>query len=1182
MKYFTLTMCMIVFIPTHSTMFAQSSANSTQGNDLHIIFQNAHDNASIYTFAIDPNGNFIATGGDDYAVRVWHLKTGKLFRTLVGHTDGIVSLGFDPSGRYLISGGSTNDGRGRIWDLERGENIRVLERHDTEGRFIPMSTGSMQIDPTGHYVGFLDYNGAVYVFDFFSGDVVQAFYERKSYQRGGIGSFAFHPDGEMIAVGYSFGEVLVHEVSTGDTLQLIQKEFRSAEVFSFIDSGKQLLIGFGTNPFSDKTRSLEVWDWQSAQELRDYTYTETIRSKTLTPDDTRLLIGFYDNTGHIWNLRTGEITEFTQSSSNSDHSSPGGIILIASDGEKMVTVNRWEGAGSSSQKEVYVQDLEDESQRERIVPTDALDYKGILYSPDLHFFYYLTLHTIDAYRTTDYFRTHSFAIDRPYHPYGKHFIAVDQQLGKLASLEGQRTKIWDLHSGRLIIYSNSEIYSHKVPERSMPPVDLNNNIIYRWSSGYDNIDEMNIVTGERNKILRTGEPGKHVFYYDFYLDEVAGVFIINSSDVITLIDKTTGSLIKQTRQRLEDPSIFEVFLTPDRQSLCVVYFNYYVDFYSYPKLKRKKRLQYEKRDVKACALDFSGTRLATADFGNLQLWEIKDAKDTPRELAAAPFPNQSDAIISLAFHPQDTYLAAGHASGAVSLWSPADLTLIERIYAHSYEVMDLVWSEDGNFLFSASEDSKISIWNIDNNKFVTLLNRENEWLIYTDDGYFDASRNGGSLVAATVGLEAYNIDQFALRYNRPDIILERMGMGSDELIAHYNAQYQKRLRRFGITEAQLERGLEVPEVRIDHAHQDDKFLTIEFTLKDEDSPLKYYNIFINDVPLFSGYGKEATGNELVLSETVELTAGENKIEVTCFNRNGAEAYRAVTYAEYTGEVIPDLYYLGFGVSSYQNPELNLSYAHKDALDLGAALRGFSGQYGTLHVNTFTDAQVTVDTIKKAKDFVKDAGVDDVVVLFIAGHGVYSQGEDATYYYLTHDADIADLAGTAADFELIEDLLQGIKPRKKLFLMDTCESGEIDEEAQVSYYALADARGLKARASRAVTIKERSEQPKRDYLYQKDRFIYNDLLRRSGAIVFSSSRGGEFSYESDAVQNGLFTEEILRCLVEGTGDTDGDGVVSTDELRAYVAEKVAEATDNAQHPTVDRDNIYLKFGFPVLR
>ena len=149
MKYFTLTMCMIVFIPTHSTMFAQSSANSTQGNDLHIIFQNAHDNASIYTFAIDPNGNFIATGGDDYAVRVWHLKTGKLFRTLVGHTDGIVSLGFDPSGRYLISGGSTNDGRGRIWDLERGENIRVLERHDTEGRFIPMSTGSMQIDPTG-------------------------------------------------------------------------------------------------------------------------------------------------------------------------------------------------------------------------------------------------------------------------------------------------------------------------------------------------------------------------------------------------------------------------------------------------------------------------------------------------------------------------------------------------------------------------------------------------------------------------------------------------------------------------------------------------------------------------------------------------------------------------------------------------------------------------------------------------------------------------------------------------------------------------------------------------------------------------------------------------------------------------------------------------------------------------
>ena len=146
-------------------------------------------------------------------------------------------------------------------------------------------------------------------------------------------------------------------------------------------------------------------------------------------------------------------------------------------------------------------------------------------------------------------------------------------------------------------------------------------------------------------------------------------------------------------------------------------------------------------------------------------------------------------------------------------------------------------------------------------------------------------------------------------------------------------------------------------------------------------------------------------------------------------------------------------------------------------------------------------------------------------------------------------------------------------------MDTCESGEITEETQGQYYALADARGLKARTSRGIIRKDQTR-PRRSYLYQKDRFIYNDLIRRSGAIVFSSSRGGEFSYESDAVENGLFTEEIIKCLTQGTGDTNQDGIITTDEMRLQVSEAVAKATEQAQHPTVDRDNIFQKIGFQV--
>jgi uncharacterized caspase-like protein len=275
--------------------------------------------------------------------------------------------------------------------------------------------------------------------------------------------------------------------------------------------------------------------------------------------------------------------------------------------------------------------------------------------------------------------------------------------------------------------------------------------------------------------------------------------------------------------------------------------------------------------------------------------------------------------------------------------------------------------------------------------------------------------------------------------------------------------------------------------------------------------------------------------------------------------------------------------------------LNLQYADKDARDLAALFSSVDGAYfNEVHVKTLLNRDVSPKSISEAGVFLRDAGVDDTFVLFIAGHGVHDTDPEASYYYLTHGADVNDLASTCAPFELIEELLHGIAPRRKLFLMDTCESGEVEPEVQQRYYSTARQAELAPRAVRGISLKaDEAEQnspgmPKtqqiskpRTYLHAKDRYISNDLLRRSGAIVFSSSKGGEFSYESDRIANGFFTNAIIRCLTDRSADRDWDGMISTDELRSFVSRAVAEATDDLQHPTVDRDNIYQKFGFPVM-
>jgi MYXO-CTERM domain-containing protein len=95
-------------------------------------------------------------------------------------------------------------------------------------------------------------------------------------------------------------------------------------------------------------------------------------------------------------------------------------------------------------------------------------------------------------------------------------------------------------------------------------------------------------------------------------------------------------------------------------------------------------------------------------------------------------------------------------------------------------------------------------------------------------------------------------------------------------------------------------------------------------------------------------------------------------------------------------------------------------------------------------------------------------------------------------------------------------------------------------------------------------------------------LFRDVFRRSGAIVLSSSRGGELSYEDDAIGNGMFTHALLRALTTAEADADGDGSVMIRELRDYVAAKVAALTGDQQHPTIDRDNRHVQLGFPITK
>ena len=252
---------------------------------------------------------------------------------------------------------------------------------------------------------------------------------------------------------------------------------------------------------------------------------------------------------------------------------------------------------------------------------------------------------------------------------------------------------------------------------------------------------------------------------------------------------------------------------------------------------------------------------------------------------------------------------------------------------------------------------------------------------------------------------------------------------------------------------------------------------------------------------------------------------------------------------------PRLHVLAAGVDRFQHTDrlvefslAPLAYAAKDARSVE---RGLVGGVGDLYEATrgelLVDEQVTRAGWLSALGTLRDAtaaGIqpDDVVIVFLAGHGLVDPREGRGYSYLCHDADLVESgngcvprggAVTWKDFEPLANL-----PCRKIAIVDTCHSGALGP------------------ASRGTTLRE---------------FQENMIL------VLAAAADDESSVESDTWGHGAFTRALLDVLAAGS-PAAADGIVSLDEVIDHVVVAVPRMTRvgdaerggagaSAQHPTV---------------
>ncbi len=532
------------------------------------------------------------------------------------------------------------------------------------------------------------------------------------------------------------------------------------------------------------------------------------------------------------------------------------------------------------------------------------------------------------------------------------------------------------------------------------------------------------------------------------------------------------------------------------------------------------------------------------------------------------------------YHGSDYFFSAGY-DNIIKQWDFKKREAIKTFKGHDGSVNSIDFIKDKNLLISGSDDGTTKIWNIDSGKLLlTLIAKSgSEYIAFTPDNYYFSTKSAMRGMHFVQGMKTYGFEQFDLKYNRPDIVLSRLGFSDSTLIEAYHKAYLKRLKKMNFTEDMLKDDIHLPEIEIENFEEfpavtNDAQLNLKLKLMDSKYKLDRINVWINNVAVYGTNGislRDQGVSSYQLDLKLNLVKGINKVQVSVLNQAGAESYKAAFDIECkAGKAKPNLYLITIGESKFRDENYNLTYAAKDAQDVASLFAG-SNIYQKVIVKTLTNEQVTKENIEALRNFLDQADINDEVIIFIAGHGVLDENLD--YFFASYDMDFNNPNQRGIAYEDLEGLLDGIKPLKKVLLIDACHSGEIDKE-EVELLATAEVQEGEVQF-RAVgnSVKPKLGMQNTSELTKQ---LFTDLRKGTGATVISSAGGGEYAMESGEWKNGLFTYCMIKGIKTKAADLNGDGEIWLKELQEYVQTQVKELSRGKQQPTSRIENNVLDY------
>ncbi|KAJ1493012.1 WD40-repeat-containing domain protein [Baffinella frigidus] len=247
----------------------------------------------VIAMAFAPDGERVATGGQDNAVVVWNTGTGQaLLRLLEQHTQPVCAVAFSGDGLKLASG--SIDEEVRVWNANTGAILHTLATSPAPVRRLQFSHDGLQLscawaNQVGLYHEVFDLTG--------DAAVEERRHLNKSRTMGGPSVLAISPDGEFTAAAAHFGPYWTDSGITVRNIDVVNRILPGHRSFS-----------------RQRTRTDDPWvagctcrQGHPNPECPNLGHSARVTALAFSLDGAALASGSADKTVKIWEPGTGRL-----------------------------------------------------------------------------------------------------------------------------------------------------------------------------------------------------------------------------------------------------------------------------------------------------------------------------------------------------------------------------------------------------------------------------------------------------------------------------------------------------------------------------------------------------------------------------------------------------------------------------------------------------------------------------------------------------------------------------------------------------------------------------------------------------------------------------------------------------------------------------------------------------------